>query len=124
MIVLDTDCPKVVRIEVVGKVFNKKPRAIIRWNDKTINRKMADFKWFWKMLSLNSSMDCMVPDYPSNATKKELNRFLKKCHSMQWIQQGELYKNVFFETDKKQWKKKRDSFERQMMDRGNFTMSL
>merc|ERR1712228_904671 len=95
--------PSIKRIEIVGNWFNKKPRAIIEWNGVEFGRKMADFKWFWRMLSLNSSIERVVPEYPSDIPeslwpdgylrrrKRELNLFLMQCHSLPWIKKYKLW---------------------------------
>ena len=113
----------------MGNWFNKKPRAIIEWNGKEISRKMADFKWFAKMLALNSSMERVVPEYPSDIPeslwpdgylkrrKRELNLFLMQCHSLPWINKYKLYYDIFLEPSKKKWKMKRNAFDQEMMTR-------
>merc|ERR1719433_1200838 len=62
----EKDFPFVDKIEIDGNWFNKKPRAIIIWRDRKLKRKMADFKWLWRMLLLNSSAERVVPDYPND----------------------------------------------------------
>jgi len=125
----DAHFPVVKRIEICGNWFNKKPRAIMEWNGCEFGRKMADFKWFWRMLSLNCSIERVVPDYPSDIPeslwpdgylrrrKRELNLFLMQCHSLPWIRNYKLYCHIFLEQDKKQWKAKRNAFDAQMMQR-------
>jgi len=125
----NADFPIIKRIEIVGNWFNKKPRAIIEWNGVEFGRKMSDFKWFWRMLSLNSSIERVVPDYPSDIPeslwpdgylrrrKRELNLFLMQCHSLPWIKKYKLYKHIFLEQNKKKWKAKRNEFDQQMMKR-------
>jgi len=125
----DADFPIVRRISIVGNWFNKKPRAMIEWNGREFGRKMSDFKWFWRMLSPNSSIERVVPDYPSDIPeslwpdgylrrrKRELNLFLMQCHSLPWIRKYKLYKDVFLEPDKKRWKAKRNEFDQLMMKR-------
>merc|ERR1712048_87150 len=115
-----------LRLWAIG---NKKPRAIIEWNGVEFGRKLSDFKWFWRMLSLNSSIDRVVPDYPSDIPeslwpdgylrrrKRELNLFLMQCHSLPWIKKYKLYCRIFLEHDKKQWKAQRNAFDQMMMQR-------
>eukprot|EP01084_Bolivina_argentea_P189420 325737_1 len=62
----NSNFPRIYRIEIDGNWFNKKLRAIIEYNGQDIKRKMADFKWLYQMLMLNSSIDRIVPDYPSD----------------------------------------------------------
>merc|ERR1712083_1034246 len=127
----DADFPFVKRIEIDGNWFNKKPRAVIEWNGHEFKRKMADFKWLWRMLLLNSSIDRVVPDYPNDIPesmwpegylrrrKRELNLFLMQCHSLPWIHNYSVYGSVFLEIDKKEWKRKRNEFDERIMKRIN-----
>merc|ERR1719242_2800625 len=119
----EKDFPFVDKIEIDGNWFNKKPRAVIIWRDRKLKRKMADFKWLWRMLLLNSSAERVVPDYPNDIPesmwpqgylrrrKRELNLFLMQCHSLPWIHDYGVYIDVFLEIDKKEWKRKRNAFD-------------
>ena len=123
----DANFPIVKRIEIEGKFFNKKPRAIIEWNGDEFKRKMNDFKWLWRMLLLNSSIDRVVPDYPNDIPeslwpegylrrrKRELNLFLMQCHSLPWIKNYKVYHDIFLESTKSEWKRKRNEFDQIMI---------
>jgi len=125
----DDDCPVVTRIEIDGNWFNKKTRAVIEWKGVSFKRKMADFKWLSKMLQLNSTDDRVAPEYPNEIPStlwrtgylkrrtKELNLYLMHCHSLPWIRRYKAYRDIFLESDKKAWKRKRDYFDRNMMRR-------
>eukprot|EP01083_Nonionella_stella_P315584 1140371_1 len=125
----DAHFPVVRRIEIGGNWFNKKARAVIEWNGSTFTRKMADFKWLWRMLLLNSSVDRVVPDYPNDIPeslwpqgylrrrKRELNLFLMQCHSLPWIKNYNLYYDIFLEQEKHEWKRKRDEFDEEIMQK-------
>eukprot|EP01083_Nonionella_stella_P116165 344999_1 len=125
----DANFPVVRRIEIGGNWFNKKARAVIEWNGSTFTRKMADFKWLWRMLLLNSSVDRVVPDYPNDIPeslwpqgylrrrKRELNLFLMQCHSLPWIKNYNLYYDIFLEQEKHEWKRKRDEFDEEIMQK-------
>jgi len=125
----DGDFPVITRIEIDGNWFNKKARAVIEWKGRTFKRKMADFKWFSRMLLLNSTVDRVAPEYPHEIPSalwrrgylkkrtNELNLYLMQCHSLPWIRRYKVYRDIFLETDKETWKRKRDRFNRNMMHR-------
>ena len=125
----DANFPIVKRIEITGRWFNKKPRAVIEWNGEEFKRKMDDFKWLWRMLLLNSSIDRVVPDYPNDIPeslwpegylrrrKRELNLFLMQCHSLPWIKNYKVYYDTFLEINKAEWKRKRNEFDQRMIHR-------
>jgi len=128
-IAFDANFPIVTVIELTKNWFNKKPVAVIKWNDMEFRRKMTDFKWLWRMLMLNSSIDRVVPEYPTDIPeslwpegylrkrKRELNLFLMQCHSLPWIRRYRVYADIFLEVDKNEWKRKRNAFDQEMIDR-------
>merc|ERR1719242_178220 len=126
---LDGDIPVITRIEIDGNWFNKKARAVIEWKGEEFKRKMADFKWLSRMLLLNSTANRVAPEYPHEIPsalwrrgylkkrKNELNLYLMQCHSLPWIRRYKPYCDIFLESDKKSWKKKRDQFSKTTMQR-------
>eukprot|EP00483_Globobulimina_turgida_P009021 UN09039 len=90
---------------------------------------MPDFKWLWRMLMLNSTIDRIPPDYPFDIPeslwpqgylrrrKRELNLFLMQCHSLPWIKKYKVYNDIFLEVDKKEWKRKRNQRDEDIIDR-------
>eukprot|EP01084_Bolivina_argentea_P085066 153776_1 len=57
----DANFPKVIKIEIDCKWFNKKPRDVIQRQDREFVRKMPDIKWLLIMLILNSTIQILVP---------------------------------------------------------------
>jgi len=120
--------PRVVRIDIDGGFFNKKTRAIIQLPDGSIiARKMADFKWFHKMLQIHHHNDTDIPVlskemphglWPNNYLRQrrdELNVFLMQCHHHMDEEHCANIFNIFLEQNKKMWKKKRDAFDKKTL---------
>lgn len=118
--------PKVIRIDIDGGFFNKKTRAIIQMpNGFTVSRKLADFKWFHKMLQINNNgtdvpvLPKELPHglWPNNYLRQrrdELNGFLKQCHRISGVHNSNLF-DIFLEQNKKMWKKRRNAFDKKIL---------
>ena len=122
---IEIEFPKVIRIDIDGGWLNKKTRAIIQYKDQIIARKMADFKWFYKMMQINGGSS-VIPTLPKELPhafwpkdylikrKHELTEFLKQCHSISNTKNSKPY-DIFLEKDKKKWKQRRNIFDKEIL---------